>query len=135
MYSNIATNAIILENKQVLLTLRRDKNLWCLPGGMVEPLESIEKSLLREIKEEILVNGEIKQFVGIYSNANLKLITPSTRYIIVLVFHCLIDGIPQTSNEVAKVDFFDIDKLPDNLIETHRERILDCLSKSLPVIK
>ena len=135
MYSNIATNAIITKKQDVLLTLRRDTNLWCLPGGMVEPFETVESSVLREIKEEILVDAKLINFIGMYSSPNLNIITPATRYIIVLVFHCSIFGVPEVSEEVSEVKYFNINNLPENLICTHKDRVLDFFYKELPVIK
>ena len=53
----IALLALINDNNEVLISLRRNKKeydgFWEYPGGKVENGETIEKGLIREIKEEI----------------------------------------------------------------------------------
>lgn len=135
MYSNIATNAIILNNKnEVLLTLRQDMDIWCLPGGMVEAGESISESIIRELKEEIKLEARIDEFIGLYSEPNIRIIPPSKRYIIVAVFKCSIEAFPKTSDEVKAVDYFSIENLPNNIIEQHKLRIIDSFTKKTPII-
>ena len=50
-------NAVILEKGDQILLVRRkydpQKGFWDLPGGFVDPFESIEESATREIKEEL----------------------------------------------------------------------------------
>ena len=53
----IALLALINEKNEVLISLRKNKKeydgYWEYPGGKVEDGETIEKGLIREIKEEI----------------------------------------------------------------------------------
>ena len=53
----IVVAAIIRKNAQILITKRPDKvhlaNLWEFPGGKVEPGESLQIALEREILEEL----------------------------------------------------------------------------------
>jgi 8-oxo-dGTP pyrophosphatase MutT (NUDIX family) len=37
---------------KILLTKRADNGEWCLPGGIVEPGESVEETCIREVWEE-----------------------------------------------------------------------------------
>jgi len=39
------------ENK-MLLEKRTDNGMWCVPGGAIEPGETLEEALRREVKEE-----------------------------------------------------------------------------------
>ena len=41
---------------------------WEYPGGMVEPGETFQEALLREVKEETGVTVEITGFIGICKN-------------------------------------------------------------------
>jgi ADP-ribose pyrophosphatase YjhB (NUDIX family) len=64
-------NAVILENKkgEILLVKRKfppKKDLWDLPGGFIQPNETLEQSIKREIKEELNVDITMSQFVGVY---------------------------------------------------------------------
>ncbi|MEM2990003.1 MAG: NUDIX domain-containing protein, partial [Halobacteria archaeon] len=40
---------------------------WALPGGIVEQWESTEQAAVREIKEELGIEIEIKRLIGIYN--------------------------------------------------------------------
>ncbi|MDP1879313.1 MAG: NUDIX hydrolase, partial [Parachlamydiaceae bacterium] len=40
------------DNSQVLLVKRQDIPLWVMPGGGVDPGETTEEALLREVHEE-----------------------------------------------------------------------------------
>jgi len=47
---------IELKNKKVLETLSRGKDIWYIPGGKRDEGESDQQALIREIKEELLVD-------------------------------------------------------------------------------
>lgn len=52
------------ENK-VLLVLNSDNNEWSLPGGKVEPKETLENALKREVFEETGLSCEVGDVVSI----------------------------------------------------------------------
>ncbi|TKB43546.1 NUDIX hydrolase [Thalassotalea mangrovi] len=57
-YHNVASAvaAVIIHNGKILLTQRQrqpGKGLWDLPGGFVDPGESLTQALSREINEEL----------------------------------------------------------------------------------
>lgn len=67
-------SAIVLnKNREVLLVLRdRDpyEGLWCLPSGFVELDETIEKAIIRELKEETGLKGKGLRLIDTYSRYN-----------------------------------------------------------------
>ena len=59
----------IIEKDDKLLVLNienRNSSYWVLPGGKVEYGEAPLNSLERELEEELSVNAEIKEIVGMY---------------------------------------------------------------------
>ena len=65
----IVVTAAIIEDKDRILIARREagKHLagyWEFPGGKIEKNETPEQCLIREIKEEFLVELEVKEFIG-----------------------------------------------------------------------
>ena len=60
----IATAAIIQKNNKILIAQRKkdswlEPNKWEFPGGKVEPSETYEECLIREIKEELNITISI----------------------------------------------------------------------------
>ena len=45
----VGTGVLLLKEKEVLLQRRRDNGLWGIPGGSLEPGESLEETARREI--------------------------------------------------------------------------------------
>lgn len=71
--ASASTAAFIINNKDELLVVRRTfepaKGTLDLPGGFVDPGESITDGMLREIKEEIAAEGIIKRFLFSFPNS------------------------------------------------------------------
>ena len=109
---------IFNERDEVLLAHRRDKDLWNLPGGKVEAGESPWDATIREAREEIGVDIEIRKLAGVYWKPE--------RGELVFSFLCdIIRGAPTTSNEADEVRFFSIDAMPENTSAKQVERIHD----------
>jgi 8-oxo-dGTP pyrophosphatase MutT (NUDIX family) len=53
---------------RILLQRRKDNELWALPGGVMQPGETIAAAAIREVKEETNIDVEITGLVGIYSD-------------------------------------------------------------------
>ena len=71
---------------------------------MVEPGETLQEALKREIFEETGVNIEITGFIGVCKNVQLDSVA--------IDFCCkYISGKPTPSNESLKVEWFPIDKV------------------------
>jgi ADP-ribose pyrophosphatase YjhB (NUDIX family) len=120
---NVAAFVVIFDKKgRVLLSHRRDLDLWNLPGGKVESGEMPIEAAIRETKEETGLKVKIKELVGVYGK--------SKRDEMVFLFQGKIKGgkLKKTA-EADQHKFFKIKKLPVNTIPKHKERILDAVKK------
>ena len=64
--SIVPAASAIVTNKdgKILLHRRSDNALWSLPGGVMEIGESIEQTIVREVKEETGCDGCVLGFAG-----------------------------------------------------------------------
>lgn len=56
------------QRERILLTQRADNAQWCLPGGGMEPGESIVEACVREVWEETGLEVRITRLIGVYSS-------------------------------------------------------------------
>jgi 8-oxo-dGTP diphosphatase len=123
MEFKIGIFAIILDdaNKHVLLCHRRDYDLWNLPGGALEDGEAPWQGVVREVKEETGLEVEVVRLAGIYSKPEVNEL--------VFSFVCsIISGIATEGAEADRIEYFDLESLPDNTIPKQVERIQDSVN-------
>ncbi|GCE46681.1 ADP-ribose pyrophosphatase YjhB (NUDIX family) [Thermosporothrix hazakensis] len=119
-YFRIGVSAVIMQEKRVLLALRRDIEWWNLPGGGMEPGETVEQTVLREVREETGLEVAIERLIGVYSK-------PQKREV-VLSFACrVVGGTLHETEESRECRFFAVDALPEKTLPKHRQRIEDAL--------
>jgi 8-oxo-dGTP pyrophosphatase MutT (NUDIX family) len=53
---------------RILLQRRRDNDQWALPGGAMQPGETIAAAAVRETREETNIEVEVTGLVGIYTD-------------------------------------------------------------------
>ncbi len=87
-----------LEGKVLLLSRghRPFKRFWCLPGGMVEYGETIERAAIREVQEEVGLQIMIDRLIGVFSRPERD---PRGHYVSVAVAAYPVDAKPQISPE------------------------------------
>ncbi len=100
----VSVAGITTNEKNEVLLIKHPQRGWEFPGGMVEPGETLQEALKREIFEETGINIEITGFIGICKNIQLDSVG--------IDFCCkYISGKPTPSNESLEVDWFPIDKV------------------------
>jgi len=115
--------AVIRREGRVLLAVRRDLRGWELPGGHLQPGESPEAALLREIREETGHEVAIERHVGQYARTGFR---PH----MVSLFVCRITGGElRPSYETPVLRWFEIDALPDTLFPWFREPLADAFAE------
>jgi len=120
------------DRQTVLLTRRTDNGQWCLPGGMVDPGESVAEACEREVFEETGLRVRVVKLTGVYSNPNRLTIYPdgNKAFVIVINFEVeQIGGKLRLSDETTDAQFFSISEAVQmELFHGHAEHIRDLLS-------
>jgi ADP-ribose pyrophosphatase YjhB (NUDIX family) len=110
-----AASAVVADSEgRILLARRRDNDLWTIPGGAMEPGETIAQCAVREVKEETGVDVEVVALVGIYSNPNhvVEYSDGEVRQQFSICFACRpTGGTPAGSDETSEVAYFTSDEI------------------------
>jgi 8-oxo-dGTP diphosphatase len=128
-----AAAAIIRDERgHVLLIHRGDGRGWSLPGGVMEPGESIVDCLVREVWEETGLEVKPGRLVGIYSDPASLLVTYPNGdqvHVVSAAVECQVVGgqLRPDGEESLEVVYFAPDALPDGVVCDHRIRIQDAL--------
>lgn len=130
-------NRIILTNMCMLykedhsfLAIDRLKKDWPginFPGGHVEANESVEESVIREMKEETGLNVHSLEFVTYYE---WNMIEEGVRHLCLLFRSKDFDGTLKSSSE-GKVFFIKKDELSHHLLSIDFDKILELASKGI----
>ncbi len=121
--NSAAAVAAIIENdqKQIMLTYRAFdpcKGMLDLPGGFVDPNESLEEALKREIQEEL--NLDITHLKYIASFGNEYVFSGFTVYTTDAGFTCKINNWDQLNinDDVSGIEWIPKDSIPWDKIHT-----------------
>ncbi len=117
----ISVSGVIFDSDgSVLLQRHRHwvKDVWGLPGGIIEGKETLEEALAREVYEETGLNIREIQLLRIESGYKLRLegyfqakLADDNQQIII------------KEDEILEARFFDLDDPPENILPIQREVI------------
>ncbi len=111
--------------KGIVLVERRYEPLgYALPGGFVEVGETVEKAVLREVKEETGLDAKIVKLLGVYSEPNRD----PRFHVVSVVFVLDAYGEPKGGDDAKKAVVFPIEDLPfDKIVFDHAKILKDFL--------
>jgi mutator protein MutT len=101
--------AVFAEEGRLVLLIKEnyDRRRWGFPGGALEPGETPEQAVVREVREETGIEVRADALVGSYSLADRSLVAH--------LFRCeVVAGTPAVpdSGEIAEVGWWPVDELP-----------------------
>jgi len=117
------------EAGRILLMQRADNGAWHPPGGFMELGESVAETVVREACEETGLVIEPIRLIGIYSGPENQFTYPNGDAIqgCSTVFECRVTGgrLRAQESEVAALDYFSLDALPEALTPRWRPRLME----------
>ena len=96
--------------------------MWGLPGGGIEPGESVIETAVRETKEETNLDIRISSLVGVYSEPTAKRIVTypdngDIRHLVDIVLIAeIVSGKLSMSKESLDLKFFNLGNFPANIV-------------------
>jgi 8-oxo-dGTP diphosphatase len=130
MRFSIGAFAVIFDERdRVLLSHRRDLDLWNLPGGGIESGELPTEAAVRETKEETGLEVAVERLVGVYGKEG--------KDEFVFTFACrVVGGQLSSTDEADESRYFYVNAIPLNTSPKQIERIHDALdSDKQPVFR
>lgn len=111
----VFTNA---ENKILLVKATYGNYHWGLPGGSLEPGETIHEALIRECKEELGIDATVLYMSGMYFH--------QAHHSHACIFRCEMPATSKIklSSEHSDYRYFALDELSN----VQRHRVSDCLN-------
>jgi 8-oxo-dGTP diphosphatase len=121
----LGVNVAIIQEGKILLTKRRDFEIWCLPGGEVDNGETLAEAAKREAREEVGLEIHLERLVGIHSRP--QWLSCGSH---VVVFSASVIGgkLVIQPQEVMEARFFARNELPKEMLLGHRQQVLDALN-------
>ena len=108
-------------NRIVLIERKNFPEGWAIPGGFVDFGETVEQAAMREAKEEISLEVEIRALLGIYSRPDRD----PRGQTITAVYIARASGTPVAADDAKNLGLFDPRKPPSPLAFDHAEILRD----------
>lgn len=139
MLMTVGCGIIIEKGNQILLQHRKDRDVWGIPGGVMEPGETFLETAMRETFEETGLVAEQLQLFGLYSGEEgfSEYQNGDKIFSVQIVFHSnsFCGELIHNTEESHEHRFFSRNDLPH--LNSHQERFIqDWVNQvTLPVIK
>lgn len=133
-YRGKTSTAIIPFADNKILLIKRDtvpfKGYWALPGGRMDLGETIEQTIVREVKEETGLDVAIIWKVGEYVEKGFKDDVDYEYYPTCFVAKPIGGEIKKQESEIQDIKLFSIGELPNPLAFEHDQMVADYVRMS-----
>ncbi|MEV0620836.1 NUDIX domain-containing protein [Nonomuraea sp. NPDC050404] len=94
---------------RMLLARHGDVGLWAAPGGGVDPDERPEDAVIREMREELGIDIEVKGLIGVYGGPEFRTLYPNGHQVayVIAAYGCVIaPGSPEPEPDGVEINDF-----------------------------
>ena len=105
----------------VLIERKNPPYGWAIPGGFVDVGERIETAAVREAKEEVCLDVNLKALLGLYSDPARD----ERGHTVTAVYVAEAKGEPQAADDAKNLALFEIEDLPEQLAFDHAQVLED----------
>lgn len=129
----VGVGAIILEDKQVVLVRRGRppaRGQWSLPGGIVEPGETMEEAIVREVEEEVGLKVEVIHLVSVLDWILLDAAGAVEFHYVLMDFLCQpVGGALRAGSDVLSASLVPLDEIPRYHLKRETREVIDHASR------
>ena len=108
---NVGVGGAVVSNGRLLMVRRasnRGRGNWQVPGGFIEPDETIDQAVVREVEEEAGVTAEVQGILGLRNRYDLDV--SNSLYIVLLMRPVRGEPTPDAV-EVDRAQYFTLDEI------------------------
>jgi 8-oxo-dGTP diphosphatase len=123
-----ATAIITFPPDKILLIKRVTvpfKGYWALPGGRVDPGETVEQTIVREVKEETGLTVEIINKIGDYHEQGVQGDVEYDYYPACFLVKTIGGEIKKQESEIEEIKLFSLNEIPEILAFEHAKMVKD----------
>jgi len=123
-----ATAIITFPHDKILLIKRRTvpfNGYWALPDGRVDPGETVEQTIVREVKEETGLDVAIVRKIGEYHEQGIQDEVEYDYCPACFLVKTLSREIRKQESEIEEIKLFSLDEVPATLAFEHAQMIRD----------
>jgi 8-oxo-dGTP diphosphatase len=128
-YTGKTSTAIIPYPDNKILLIKRNTHpfvgFWALPGGRMDPGETIEQTVVREVKEETGLDVKIVRIVGEYVERGAREEIEYEYYPTCFVVEPVGGELKKQDSEIQEMKLFSLDALPKPLAFEHEKMLED----------
>ena len=129
-YVGLGVGAIVVREDKVLMLLRskacrNNAGLWTIPGGMVEPFETLEQAMAREVAEETGLKIRSYDFLAVSDRIF------DDQHWVSILYNCIAEGEPDNiePEKHLRIRWHDLCSPPENITLPSRDAIDAYLSQ------
>lgn len=123
-----ATAIIPFPDDKILLIKRSTPpfiGYWALPGGRVDPGETVEQTIVREVKEETGLDVAVVQKIGEYHEQGVQGGMDYDYYPACFLVKTVGGEIKRQQSEIQEIQLFELTAIPEPLAFEHSQMVKD----------
>ena len=132
-YSGRTATAIIEFPQDTILLIKRDtvpfKGYWALPGGRAEPGETVEQTIIREVKEETGLDVTVVRKIGEYHEQGVQGGVEYDYYPACFLVKVVGGEMKRQQGEIQEIQLFSLDDVPEQLAFVHNSMVKDYIAQ------
>jgi ADP-ribose pyrophosphatase YjhB (NUDIX family) len=135
-YSGRTATAIIEFPQDTILLIKRDtvpfKGYWALPGGRAEPGETVEQTIVREVKEETGLDVAVVRKIGEYHEQGVQGGVEYDYYPACFLVKVVGGEMKRQQGEIQEIQLSSLDDVPEQLAFVHNSMVKDYIAQKNP---